>query len=245
MSIPSSGVTDAEQAISALSAVQCPATAHETVCVQADVTISPDVVVGEVSSSCVNGPAIGGCLGYLQDSCTFSVSQHICVQIPLTFSAEATAMPKGIVCGTPKTGVCQGPGCTYTIGYYQTHMDLTGALLTLAGGSITLGIDSQGTSFIVNSGNIDLVFNRTVTSPPAPASNPYKAEYASLYEQLLAANLNVLNGATCDYISGVIENANQFLADSPSGVGMEGAPFYTTELTAYNEGNGPGCPSHC
>jgi hypothetical protein len=34
------------------------------------------------------------------------VSQSICVQVPLTFSADATATPNGIVCGTPFTGPC-------------------------------------------------------------------------------------------------------------------------------------------
>jgi hypothetical protein len=42
------------------------------------------------------------------DSCTFTVSQNICVQVPLTFSANATATPTGIVCGTPATGPCPG-----------------------------------------------------------------------------------------------------------------------------------------
>ena len=49
---------------------------------------------------------IGPCPGTPVEECTFTVSQSICVQIPLTFSAAATAEPTGIVCGTPDVGPC-------------------------------------------------------------------------------------------------------------------------------------------
>ncbi|MDP4084436.1 MAG: hypothetical protein Q8934_07435 [Bacillota bacterium] len=85
----------------------CPATVHETVCVQADVTIIPVVTVGTIASNCVNGPIIGACPGTPSPTgvCTFTVSQNICVEVPLTFSTETTVVP-GIVCGTPGTGPC-------------------------------------------------------------------------------------------------------------------------------------------
>lgn len=85
---------------------QCPATVRETVCVQANVTITPSVEVGDIQSFCVGRPRIGSCAGTLQPSCTFTVSQDVCVQIPLTFSANATAVPAGLVCGIPTTGPC-------------------------------------------------------------------------------------------------------------------------------------------
>ena len=85
---------------------ECPAIVHETVCVQAEVTITPVVVPGTIESFCVGEPIIGDCPGILVDECTFTVSQSICVQIPLTFSASATAVPTGIVCGTPDVGPC-------------------------------------------------------------------------------------------------------------------------------------------
>lgn len=84
----------------------CPAIVNETVCVQADVTITPSVVVGTIESFCVGEPVIGACSGTPVAECTFTVSQNICVQIPLTFSAVATALPKGIVCGAPLVGAC-------------------------------------------------------------------------------------------------------------------------------------------
>lgn len=84
----------------------CPATVNETVCVQADVTITPGVSVTGVETYCVGDPVIGACPGTVEESCSFTVSQNICVQIPLTFSADAVAAPSGIVCGTPGVGEC-------------------------------------------------------------------------------------------------------------------------------------------
>ena len=85
---------------------ECPAIVNETVCVQADVTITPSVVVGTIESFCVGEPVIGACPGTPVAECTFTVSQNICVQIPLTFSAVAAAVPTGIVCGEPAVGGC-------------------------------------------------------------------------------------------------------------------------------------------
>lgn len=89
-----------------MSDVECPTIVHETVCVEADVTITPNVEVGQIQSFCVDGPMIGACPGTPSRVCTFTVSQRICVQVPLTFSATATAVPSGIVCGTPDVGPC-------------------------------------------------------------------------------------------------------------------------------------------
>ena len=92
----------------------CPANVHETVCIQADVTISPHVDVGEVKSFCVDGPIIGACSGTPSptNTCTFAVSQKICVEVPLTFYASAVAEPKGIICGDPQIGQCVPPSFT-------------------------------------------------------------------------------------------------------------------------------------
>lgn len=87
----------------------CDTVVSETVCVQADITISPKVEVGTIETYCVGSPVIGPCQGNKVEECTFSVSQRICVQIPLTFSAEASAEPTGIVCGEPALGGCGVP----------------------------------------------------------------------------------------------------------------------------------------
>ncbi len=77
-------------------------------CVQAQVIITPNVEVGEFKSYCVGGPIIGSCPGTPspEGECVFTVSQNICVQVPLSSSANATAEPTGIVCGTPEVGPC-------------------------------------------------------------------------------------------------------------------------------------------
>lgn len=93
---------------------QCPTTVHETVCVQAKVTITPDVKVHDIKYSCDNDPIIWDCEESKEcsDSCTFVVGQKICVEIPLTFSANAKVDPLGIGCGTPENGKChKKPPC--------------------------------------------------------------------------------------------------------------------------------------
>lgn len=85
---------------------ECPALVYDTVCVQADVTITPKVKAGKIRTACMGRPFIGKCCGKPCGSCTFSVSQKIWVQIPLTFSADAEVCPDGIVCGVPSVGPC-------------------------------------------------------------------------------------------------------------------------------------------
>ncbi len=228
--------------------VECPAIVHDTVCVQADVTISPNVVVGKIQSFCVGRPMIGACPGTPSptENCSFTVSQSICVQVPLTFSAVAIAEPSGIVCGTPEVGPCPvTTACTHTIGFFANHSDITNALITDAGGSIVLGIDNTGASFTVTTTNAGDVLSFDTPTPPAPSSPPFVGQYQVLYAQLLAANLNVLSGATCEFATAAIATANSFLADSPSGVGMAGAPTVQAPLAEFNEGTAPGCPAHC
>ncbi|UWG98629.1 hypothetical protein LPY66_07530 [Dehalobacter sp. DCM] len=214
---------------------------------KAGVTIIPDVQVGEVKSFCVDGPFIGACPGTPSptETCTFDVSQRICVEIPLTFSASAEAEPKGIVCGNPTTGPCRTiTGCTHTIGFYRNHPDVTNALITNAGGFIILGINASGLSFIVTTANANDVLSFNTPSPPAPNSPPFAGQYQVLYAQLLAANLNVLSGATCAFAIAAIDAANSFLATSPPG-GMAGAPIVEMPLDEFNMGAASGCPGHC
>ena len=228
----------------------CPVVVHESVCVQGTVTITPNVASGPSRSFCIGEPIIGSCDGDLEPDCTFTVSQNICVQIPLTFSATAAAVTDGVVCGTALPTPCPGDvtGCTFTIGYYRNHPDDTNALITAAGGSITLG-EGGGLSFVVTTANANDVLNFNVPSPPAPASPPFANQYQVLYAQLLAAKLNVLNltamgTSICAFAIDAIAAADEFLTDSPEG-GMAGAPNVQDDLAQFNEGNAPGCPPHC
>ena len=73
------------------------------VCSEATVTLTPLVTPGTPIVSCVNGPLINmSCTelpGFtpLPDTgeCTFTVSQVICVTIPLDFSVDVNAEPTG------------------------------------------------------------------------------------------------------------------------------------------------------
>jgi len=220
---------------------ECPATVHETVCVQADIIITPVVTVGDIQSFCVGTPVIGECPGTPSPTmnCSFSVSQSICVQVPLTFSALGEAVPTGIVCGTPGTGPCPpATGCTFSRGYYFNHPVLTNTLITDAGGSIILGINQQGLSFTVTPGNASTVLSGNTPLPPG-----VPPVYENLYAQLLAANLNVQRGVTCDFAVTTIASANTFLATSPPD--QVTASQLVNDLTLFNEGLATGCPGAC
>lgn len=167
----------------------------------------------------------------------------------MIFSATASAVEDGIVCGEPDIGPCTGTGgCTLSIGAFRDN-PLTSELIESAGGSIVLGIDASGLSFTVTAANANAVLNFNTPSPPAPANPPLAQQYQVLYAQLLAANLNVLNlqsqgVSICTFATQAIEAANEFLATSPPG-GTTGAPAFQEDLARFNSGNAPGCPVHC
>lgn len=225
----------------------CPQNVKELVCVHANVTITPIIEVGEVIVRCTGRPQIGSCSGAQSlTSCDFTVSQKVCVDIPLEFSANAEARSTGIKCGAPTSGACPSSvSCTYTIGFYKNHPVLTDSLIKAVGGIIVLGIDSQGTSFTVTPEIVDSVLSLKTPAPPAPITGSFAMQYQQLYAQLLAANLNVINGADCALAKTAISNANKFLATSPFGIGKAGAPLYASPLALFNEGMAPGCPVHC
>jgi hypothetical protein len=76
------------------------------ICSQATVEVKPVVVPGTPNVSCINSPIIGSCLdipGFTPlpntGKCSFTVSQVICVTIPLDYSVKAFATPTGGACG--------------------------------------------------------------------------------------------------------------------------------------------------
>lgn len=224
----------------------CPRTVHDTVCVDAEVTITPLVTVGEIRSNCVGDAVIGSCPGTPSQFCTFNVRQEICVEVPLMFEANASATPRGIVCGTPDIGPCSSTvSCTYTIGYFKNHPDHISTLIVKAGGSIDLGNSSTGLGYTVTTvaEAVD-VLNFNIPTSSLPTTTTYAVQYIILYAQLLAAKLNILNGATCDAATEAINEADIFLATSPA-EGVAGAQALQEELAAFNEGTAFGCPDHC
>jgi hypothetical protein len=223
----------------------CPTTVHENVCIGAQITINPLIDVGDIITTCTGDAFIGTCPGIPVPFCSFMVSQSICVQVPLIFHASVEATPVGITCGGPSTGGCPSSiACTRSIGYYWNNPEITNGLIAEAGGSIILGTDGDGLSFTVTTSNAADVLELNTPSPPAPSTSPFAAQYQLLYAQLLAANLNVLSGATCDAATMAIMLANTFIASSPPG-GMANAPAIQALLAQYNNGLAPGCPGFC
>ncbi len=221
----------------------CDTIVNETVCLQGTVTITPEIdTTGESTSFCIGNPIIGSCEGILRPNCVFTVSQLICVQIPLSFSATATAAADGIVCGEPGIGPCDEAGaCVYSRGFFQTNDELVAALLAF--GPITLGIDDEGFSFTVTTlADAQAVFTNAVPGSPNP-------QYNQLYAQLLAANLNVRRlldqgFEICQFALDAIAAANNLLASEvvqPNNV----VTGIQEDLAEFNEGNAPGCPLPC
>lgn len=226
----------------------CPVTVNNNVCVDAEVIITPRVRVGRISTKCVNGAKLGICAGESKESCSFNVSQEICVQIPLTFAANAIANPLGITCNEPGIGLCNGSAsCTYTIGHYKNTEELILELLELAGGSIPLGESSAtGLGYTVTSvAEAVAVLKFNIPTSALPSGGTYIPQYAVLYAQLLAAKLNVLNGASCTFATNKISDADNFLATSPPTTGKDGASEIQEDLALFNEGDAPDCPEHC
>lgn len=235
----------------------CTPTVSATVCVEADITITPTVVAGTPVVNCVGNPSTESCLdmGFAPSatgSCTFSVSQVLCVNIPITFDAEANAVQGTVACGD----IFNGPdcedipppvvGCVHTRGFFGNSpagVALTAQLIADFG-PIILGEDALGLSVTVSTAaQAQAVFGN---NPPAPApTNPpcplnVVVQFNQLYAQLLAANLNVLNLQSqgidvCLEALALIDAANLFIATAPQpcNAGVPGlASFFSSQLTA-------------
>ncbi len=74
----------------------CPVLVEEKVCVNAEVQVEPCVEAGDTQWRFVGRPKIE-----FTGPCSYMVSQMICVQFPVHFAVDASAIPTGITCGTP------------------------------------------------------------------------------------------------------------------------------------------------
>ncbi|MGB3261532.1 hypothetical protein [Paenisporosarcina sp.] len=82
----------------------CTPTVSAEVCVEANVTVTPTVVAGRPIVNCVGTPSLTRCrdLGYTPSTtgtCTFTFSQVLCVNIPITFDATVEATRGVVACG--------------------------------------------------------------------------------------------------------------------------------------------------
>lgn len=81
----------------------CNTKAFQPVNVCVPITVKPFVSIGHVTTICC-GPAIIShrpCRGVPGGSCTFTVSQSICVEVPLNFGANVTKGNLFVDCGCP------------------------------------------------------------------------------------------------------------------------------------------------
>jgi hypothetical protein len=86
----------------------CKNIVHEDVCISAKVDIKPIIEIGPISTRCVSKAEIVSddvkCTG---EKCSFTVRQHLCVEIPFNFGAETIADPLGMVCKGTEDGSCK------------------------------------------------------------------------------------------------------------------------------------------
>lgn len=89
----------------------CNVTASQLVNVCVPITITPSVCIGPTSTTCCGDPIVGTqpCGGTPGGTCTFTVSQLICVEVPVNFDATATPGEPFVACGTPAPGDCVCP----------------------------------------------------------------------------------------------------------------------------------------
>jgi hypothetical protein len=75
------------------------------------VTIRPFAFAGEATTICCGEPMIGNlpCPGTPGGVCEFTVSQLICIEVPISFGAHACTGRTSVDCQTTGTGECSCP----------------------------------------------------------------------------------------------------------------------------------------
>lgn len=90
---------------------ECETTVSQFADICVPITIKPFAYVGESTTTCCGDPTIdyGECPGEICGSCTFTVSQTICVELPVSFGATAESGEPSVDCGAAETGSCSTP----------------------------------------------------------------------------------------------------------------------------------------
>jgi len=89
----------------------CQAESYQRMRVFAPVTVQPYVRTGRTRTSCCGRasvePGISSCNGQQSGSCTFTISQVICVRIPVYFGADAETGDLCVNClGVSNENIC-------------------------------------------------------------------------------------------------------------------------------------------
>ncbi len=133
-------------------------------------------------------------------------------------------------------------GCTLTQGYWKNHEE-TAAPLFASGGPIIIDFGANGVA-----GGIGANADRTVTFATYQAfmRESSKDYQFALGQQLIAAELNLRNGATASVaVLNAMRDARILLYQGVSEAEKTQASTLNDILTTFNEGNAPGSSRHC
>ncbi|MDD2391518.1 MAG: hypothetical protein PHU94_01095 [Bacilli bacterium] len=71
----------------------CPATAYQTSTICVPVSVKPFAKTGTTKTKCCGSPIVSSdtkiCNGVKNGECTFTISQSICIEVPVEFGAKA------------------------------------------------------------------------------------------------------------------------------------------------------------
>lgn len=85
----------------------CTVITHQNARVSVPVTVKPKVSAGDIKSFCCGEPKVTpspytiSCKPYPDSRCSFVLTQNICIEIPIEFSADAVLSPPCIACPEP------------------------------------------------------------------------------------------------------------------------------------------------
>ncbi len=89
----------------------CPAVGYQSASICVPVTVTPFANTGTTSTKCCGGPVVTSgrniCGGTKNGSCAFTISQDICVAVPVAFGATANVGDMYVNCnGASSDDIC-------------------------------------------------------------------------------------------------------------------------------------------
>jgi len=81
----------------------CPAVGYQPATICVPVTVTPFALPGSTVTVCCSDPIVtpgsATCEGTVNGHCTFTITQNICVAVPVEFGATATVGAPSVQCG--------------------------------------------------------------------------------------------------------------------------------------------------
>jgi len=90
----------------------CPAMGYQAVSICAPVEVKPFAKAGETITRCCGQPVVTGgddntCPGERNGACYFTITQRLCIEVPVAFGAKATVGDPYITCeGSSAEDIC-------------------------------------------------------------------------------------------------------------------------------------------